>query len=75
MGITVYEFLNMALDNNFNFIIYDFSKQTNIFDSQKDEVIPTEIEDMVVVSWNLNDDANKIELNQKKNKTKTQRNI
>lgn len=63
MGITVYEFLNMALDNNFNFIIYDFSKQTNIFDSQKDEVIPTEIEDMVVVSWNLNDDANKIELN------------
>lgn len=61
MGITVYEFLNMALDNNFNFIIYDFSKETNIFDSQKDKEIPTEIEDMVVVSWNLNDDA--IELN------------
>lgn len=63
MGITVYEFLNMALDNNFNFVIYDFSKETNIFDSQKDEDMPTEIEDMDVISWNLNDGENRIELN------------
>ena len=61
MGITVYEFLNMAFDNNFNFVIYDFSKETNIFDSQKDEDMPTEIED--VISWNLNDGENRIELN------------
>ena len=58
MGITVYEFLNMAFDNNF-----DFSKETNIFDSQKDEDMPTEIEDMDVISWNLNDGENRIELN------------
>lgn len=63
MGITVYEFLNMAFDNNFNFVIYDFSKETNIFDSQKDEDMPTEIEDMDVISWNLNDGENRIELN------------
>ena len=63
MGITVYEFLNMAFDNNFNFVIYDFSKETNIFDSQKDEDMPTEIEDMDVIRWNLNDGENRIELN------------
>lgn len=63
MKITVYEFLNMALDNNFNFVVYDISKETNIFDSQKDEEMPLEIEDMAVVSWNLNDKANRIELN------------
>lgn len=63
MKITVNEFLGMALDNNFNFVIYDFSTETNIFDSQKDEEIPLEVEDMAVVSWNLNDKANRIELN------------
>ena len=46
-----------------DFVIYDFSKETNIFDSQKDEDMPTEIEDMDVISWNLNDGENRIELN------------
>lgn len=59
----VSEFLGMALDSNFNFCIFDFSKGTNIFDSQKDTDMPIEVENMVVVSWNLNGDADRIELN------------
>lgn len=54
MTITVSEFLGMALDSNFEFSIYDFSKEKSIFESWHDEEIPEEIEDMYVESWNLN---------------------
>lgn len=61
MTITVNEFLGMALDNNFEFVIYDFSKEKNIFESRNDEEMPEEIEDMFVESWNINN--GRIELN------------
>ena len=54
MAITVNEFLGMALDNNFEFVIYDFSKEKNIFESRNDEEMPEEVEDMFVESWNIN---------------------
>lgn len=61
MTITVNEFLGMALDNNFEFVIYDFSKEKNIFESRNDEEMTEEIEDMFVESWNINN--GRIELN------------
>lgn len=51
----------MALDNNFEFSIYDFSKEKNIFESWHDEEMPEEIENMYVESWNLNN--GRLELN------------
>lgn len=50
MTIIVSEFLEMALDNNFEFSIYDFSKEKNIFESWHDEEMPEEIENMYVES-------------------------
>lgn len=61
MTITVNEFLGMALDNNFEFVIYDFSKEKNIFESRNDEEMPDDIGEMYVESWNINN--GKIELN------------
>ena len=61
MVITINEFLGMALDNNFEFAIYDFSKEKNIFESKNSEEMPEEIEDMIVESWNINN--GRIELN------------
>lgn len=61
MTITVNEFLGMALDNSFEFAIYDFSKEKNIFESQNEEELPEEIGDMPVESWNINN--GRIELN------------
>lgn len=61
MKITVNEFLGMALDNNFEFAIYDFSKDKNIFDSQRGKELPGEIGDMSVQSWDINNGI--IELN------------
>lgn len=59
--VTVSEFLGMALDNTFEFCVYDFSKEKNIFESWHDEEMSMDIEDMVVKSWNIND--GRIELN------------
>ena len=62
MTITVSDFLGMALDNNFEFSIYDFSKEKNIFESWHGNVeMSEEMEDMIVESWNLNN--GRIELN------------
>lgn len=62
MIITVSEFLGMALDNNFEFSIYDFSKEKNIFESWHENVeMSEEMEDMIAESWNLNN--GRIELN------------
>lgn len=61
MEITVNEFLGMALDSTFEFAIYDFSKEKNVFESLHDEELPEVIGDMLVESWNI---ANgRIELN------------
>lgn len=62
MAITVNEFLGMALDNNFEFSIYDFSKEKNIFESwHEDMEMPEEMGDMIVESWNINN--GRLELN------------
>lgn len=62
MTITVNEFLGMALDNNFEFSIYDFSKEKNIFESwHEDMEMPEEMGDMIVESWNINN--GRLELN------------
>ncbi len=62
MTITVNEFLGMALDNNFEFSIYDFSKEKNIFESwHEDMEMPEEMGDMIVESWNINN--SRLELN------------
>lgn len=61
MTITVSEFLGMALDNAFDFCIYDFSKGRNIFKSRNDEEMSAEMEDMIVESWNINN--GRLELN------------
>lgn len=61
MTITVGEFLGMALHNNFEFCVYDFSKVKDIFEGRYDEDIPEEIEDMIVESWNIYN--GKLELN------------
>lgn len=53
MAITVSEFLGMALENAFEFSVYDFSKGKNIFESSNDEEIPTDIGDMFVESWDI----------------------
>lgn len=61
MAITVSEFLGMALENTFEFSVYDFSKGKGIFESRDDEELPTDIGDMFVESWNVNN--GRIELN------------
>ena len=61
MTITVNEFLGMAFDSNFEFVIYDFSKEKNIFESRNDEEMPDDIGEMYVESWNINN--GRIELN------------
>lgn len=53
MAITVNEFLGMALDNYFEFVIYDFTAERNIFESRTEEELPDEIGEMYVESWNL----------------------
>ncbi len=53
MTITVNEFLGMAFDNYFEFVIYDFTTERNIFESQTEEELPDEIGEMYVESWNL----------------------
>lgn len=61
MSITVNEFLGMAFDNYFEFVVYDFTTQRNIFESWTEEELPDEIGEMYFESWNL---ANgRIELN------------
>ncbi len=37
MEIIVNEFLGMAFDNTFEFVVYDFTTNKNIFDSTVDE--------------------------------------
>lgn len=53
MEITVNEFLGMALDNTFDFAVYDFSKEKNIFQSIIDNDMPDNIGDMYVESWDI----------------------
>ncbi len=53
MTITVNEFLGMAFDNYFEFVIYDFTTERNIFESRMEEELPDEIGEMYVESWNL----------------------
>ena len=59
--MTVNEFLGMALDNIFEFNVYDFLKNTNIFESRREEELPEEIGDLELESWNLNNGS--IDLN------------
>lgn len=59
--MTVNEFLGMALDNTFEFNVYDFFKNTNIFESRREEELPEEIGDLELESWNLNNGS--IDLN------------
>lgn len=61
MAITVSEFLGMALENTFEFSVYDFSKGKDIFESRDGEELPTDIGDMFVESWDINN--GRIELN------------
>lgn len=63
MQITVYEFLSMAIDNNFDFVIYDLSAEKNIFDSRKNDEISTEIEEMIVFSYGINNNVLEINVN------------
>ena len=51
--MTVYEFLGMAYDNTFEFNVFDFSKDRNIFESRCGEELPEEIGDLELESWNL----------------------
>lgn len=61
MNITVNEFLGMALDNNFEFVIYDFAINESIFEGTDIYDIPDIIGELHVESWDI---ANgKIELN------------
>lgn len=53
MTITVNEFLGMAFDNYFEFVIYDFTTERNIFESRMEEELPDEIGEKYVESWNL----------------------
>lgn len=53
MEITVNEFLGMAFDNYFEFVIYDSTTERNIFESRTEEELPDEIGEMLVESWNL----------------------
>ena len=53
MTITVNEFLGMAFDSYFEFVVYDFTTQRNIFESRIEEELPNEIGEMYVESWNL----------------------
>lgn len=59
--ITVHEFLQMALDNTFEFCIYDFSKERNIFENWHNKEMPVEMENLIVSSWNINN--GRLELN------------
>lgn len=52
--MTVNEFLGMALDNTFEFNVFDFSKNTNIYESRCGEELPEDIGDLGLESWNLN---------------------
>lgn len=61
MSITVNEFLGMALDSNFEFVIYDFTTQKDIFESINNEDMPDEIGELYVESWNISN--GRIELN------------
>lgn len=61
MNITVNEFLGMALDNNFEFVVYDFTKENNIFESMRDEEMSDDIGEMYVESWEINN--GRLELN------------
>lgn len=64
MTITVSDFLGMALNNNFEFSIYDFSKEKNIFESwHEDMEMSEEMEDMIVESWNLNNGILELNVN------------
>ncbi len=53
MTITINEFLGMAFDSYFEFVIYDFTTERNIFESRMEEELPDEIGEMYVESWNL----------------------
>lgn len=53
MIITVDEFLGMAFDNLYNFSVYDFSKEKNIFESRSNKELPEKIGYMNVESWQL----------------------
>lgn len=59
--MTVNEFLGMAFDNAFEFNVFDFSKNRNIFESRCEEELPEEIGDLELESWNLNNGS--IDLN------------
>jgi len=61
MTITVNEFLGMAFDNYFEFVIYDFTTERNIFESWMEKELPDEIGEMYVESWNINN--GRLELN------------
>lgn len=62
MEITVNEFLGMALDDTFDFSIYDLTKNAYIFKNSTEEEMPDEIGDMYVESWNMSSKRG-IELN------------
>lgn len=53
MEITVNEFLGMAFDNTFEFVVYDFATNKNIFDSTVDEELSDDIGEIYVESWNI----------------------
>lgn len=59
--MTVNEFLGMAFDDVFEFNVFDFSKNKNIYESRCGEELPEDIGDLELESWNLN--HGNIELN------------
>lgn len=59
--MSIKDFLDLALDNTYRIVIYDFAKSKEIFDSDDIDNIPNEIWELDLCSWELGD--NKIILN------------
>lgn len=59
--MTIKEFLDLALDNTYRIVIYDYAESKEIFDSKDMNDIPDNIWESDLCNWELGD--NKIILN------------
>ena len=55
--ITVEEFLDLNLDNFIIFTVYDYAKKTDIYDSRVNDELPTEIAEMELHSFQIDENG------------------
>lgn len=60
MDMTLYDFVNMAIDNYYDCYVWDNEKEENVFDGTIDD-IPDELLSMPFTSWEI--EGGKIGLN------------